>query len=158
MNYLEVELKYDKVSASELLQQAGLQDDGAIQTFHTNNVLRRIMKYMPAQSTALMKLTVVQTDITKPCIVTDAPQARYLFFGMLMVDPETKKGAFYSPEYGYWSRPGVAKELTNIPLNFDKSINANAGPRWDLALTSNEMPVMKQELQNYADMLAGKGK
>lgn len=158
MNYFEVKVNYSQKSIADVLAQVGLNDDGSLQVFHTNNVLKRMVKYMPAQSGALMKLTVAQTDITKPYIVTDAPQARYLFYGMLMVDPETKKGAFYNSSYGFWSRPGVAKELTDTPLNFDKSINAKAGPRWDLAVTANEMPIMIEELQSYADLLAERDK
>lgn len=35
-----------------------------------------------------------------------------------MVDPVTHKGAFFSEDYGFWSRPNTPKVLTDIDLNF----------------------------------------
>ncbi|MFR3972328.1 MAG: hypothetical protein ACLTZH_03285 [Subdoligranulum sp.] len=46
------------------------------------NVLRRIQKYMPYRTGATIKLTIAQTDTHVPEIVTDNPQARYLYYGM----------------------------------------------------------------------------
>lgn len=157
MNYLNAKVVLKEKSISEILTKAGLNDDGALQTFHTNNVLRRVLKYMPAESGTLMKLTLIQTDIRKPYIITDAPQAHYLFMGKLWVDPVTGKGAFYKPGYGFWSRPGVDKVPTETPLTYNTSINPNAGPRWDLAL-GQELPAMTAELQAYADLLARRTK
>jgi hypothetical protein len=54
-------------------KEKGLTAGGDVQRFHTNNVLRRIVKYMPYRSGATIKLTQAQTDINKPEIVTDTP-------------------------------------------------------------------------------------
>lgn len=108
----------------KIIRNLGLDQRGAVQKFWTETVLRRIQKYMPYRTGETIKLTVAQTDTNKPEIVTDEPQARTLFHGL------SKSGK---------------------PLNYTKTKNQNAGPRWDLALTAAEMPAMEQELQSYID-------
>lgn len=108
----------------KIIRNLGLDQRGAVQKFWTSTVLRRILKYMPYRTGETIKLTVAQTDTSKPEIVTDEPQARTLFYGV------SKSGK---------------------PLNYTKTKNPNAGPRWDLALTAAEMPAMEQELQAYID-------
>lgn len=108
----------------KILRNLGLDQRGAVQKFWTSTVLRRIQKYMPYRTGETIKLTIAQTDISTPEIVTDEPQARTLFYGV------SKSGK---------------------PLNYTKTKNPNAGPRWDLALTAAEMPAMEQELQAYID-------
>lgn len=115
---------------SRILKDKGLTSNGSVQAFHTNNVLRRIIKYMPYRYGTFIKLTIIQTDINKPEIVTEAPQARYLFYGMKMVGKAPKK-------------------RTNIPLNYSKVKNPQAGPRWDRAISANEGAVLARELQRY---------
>ena len=58
---------------NQILKEKGLTAGGDVQRFHTNNVLHRIVKYMPYRSGATIKLTQAQTDINKPEIVTDTP-------------------------------------------------------------------------------------
>ena len=77
--------------------------DGPVQQFHTANVLRRIQKYMPYRTGATIKLTIAQTDTHVPEIVTDNPQARYLYYGV------SKSGK---------------------PLNYTHTKTPLAGPRW----------------------------
>ena len=114
----------------QIMKDKGLTSDGSVQAFHTNNVLRRIQKYMPYRYGLTIKLTIVQTDINKPEIVTDAPYARYLFHGMKMVGKAPKR-------------------LTSTPLNYTKTKNPQAGPRWDRALSINEGAALARELQRY---------
>ena len=94
--------------------------------FHTQNVLRRIKKFMPYRSGAMYKVTVTQTDIRKPEIVTETPGARYLFRGKVMID-----------------------------LQFSKGKNPQAGPRWDKALSANEGKAMAADLQRFIDKRSG---
>lgn len=110
--------------ARKILRNLGMDQRGAVQKFWTATVLRRIQKYMPYRTGETIKLTIAQTDISTPEIVTDEPQARTLFYGV------GKSGK---------------------PLNYTKTKNPNAGPRWDLALTAAEMPAMAQELQAYIE-------
>lgn len=105
-------------------RRLGLDAKGDVQRFWTATVLRRIQRYMPYRTGETIKLTIAQTDINKPEIVTDEPQARTLFNGV------NKSGR---------------------PLNYTRTKNPQAGPHWDNALTAAEMPVMQQELQAYID-------
>ena len=117
---MNVHVKINPVSS--VLRNHGLDRSGDVQRFWTSTVLRRIQKYMPYRTGETIKLTIAQTDINKPEIVTDEPQARTLFNGV------SKSGK---------------------PLNYTKTKNPSAGPRWDKALTAAEMPAMQQELQDY---------
>ena len=122
--------------------------------FHTQNVLRRIKKFMPFRSGAMYKITVAQTDIRKPEIVTETPGALYLFRGKVMVDPKLGVAGFMTPE-GWRSRKGCVKVLTNRDLQFFKGKNPQAGPRWDKALSTNEGKAMAADLQRFIDRRSG---
>ena len=101
----------DFPAAEEILQEVGLDEQGDAQMFHTKNVLRRIQKYMPYRTGATIKLTVAQTDPSVPEIVTEEPQAVYLYNGV--------------------SRSGK-------PLNYTRTKNSLAGGHWDRALVAAE--------------------
>lgn len=51
-------------------------------------------------------------------VVVDTPYAHYMDRGILYVDPITLKGAFYSEDYGFWSRPNTKKIKSNRKLNY----------------------------------------
>lgn len=127
-------------SVKQILKDKGLAPDGYVQMFHTQNVLRRILKYMPYQSGMTIKVTVAQTNIRKPLIVTDTPYARFLFNGKLMVGDVTG-----SP----WARKGETKHVVNRPLDYTKTKNPKAGPFWDRALSAAEGPAMAADVQRY---------
>lgn len=137
-------------AANEIIRNKGMDPGGDVQAFHTQNVLRRIKKYMPFVSGGLYKLTVIQTDIRKPYIVTDAPQAKYLFYGKKMVDPQLGIAGFLTTE-GWRSRRGCVKVLTNIPLQYTRNKNPQAGARWDKAVSANEGPAMAEDLQRFVN-------
>lgn len=143
-------VKMDLPSASKIIRDMGLAADGRVQMFHTQNVLRRIKKYMPYVTGGLYKLTVVQTDIRKPEIVTEAPQARYLFKGKVMIDPKINAAGFLTPE-GWRSRKGSVKVLTERNLVYSKEKNPAAGPRWDRTLSAAEGPAMAADLQRFVN-------
>ena len=134
--------------ANQIIRDKGLDPGGDAQAFHTMNVLRRIKKYMPFLSGALYKMTQIQTDIRKPEIVTDAPQAKYLFYGKVMVDPKLRIAGFMTPE-GWRSRKDVPKVRTDRDLKYTKTKNPMAGPRWDRALSAAEGKAMAEDLQRY---------
>lgn len=109
---------------SQIIRRLGLDERGDVQRFWTATVLRRIQKYMPYRTGETIRLTIAQTDINKPEIVTDEPFARKLFNGV------TGSGT---------------------PINYTKTKNPKAGPRWDRALTAAEFPAMQRELQAFID-------
>lgn len=134
--------------ANEIIRNKGLNPNGDAQAFHTQNVLRRIKKYMPFVSSSLYKITQIQTDIRKPEIVTDAPQAKYLFHGKVMIDPKTGVAGFLTSA-GWRSRKGCMKVVTSRDLEYDKTKNPAAGPYWDRALSVAEGTAMAADLQRY---------
>ena len=142
-----------------ILKEKGLTAGGDVQRFHTNNVLHRIVKYMPYRSGATIKLTQAQTDINKPEIVTDTPYARYLYYGKVMVDPVTGAAGFTDKDGQWKSRtkaPHVPKVESDRPIRYTRTKNPLAGPFWDRALKAAEMPAMQADLQRYVNRKAGR--
>lgn len=122
---------------NQILRAKGLSTGGDVQRFHTANVLRRIVKYMPYRTGATIKLTVAQSPVSKPYIVTDAPYARYLYYGKVMVGK-------------------APKAVTDKDLQYTKTKNPRAGPFWDRALMAAEGKALQADLQRYVDRKAGK--
>ena len=117
-------------NVGQILKDKGLDSAGSVQAFHTNNVMRRIIKYMPCRSGATIKLTIAQTDINSRYITTEAPFAKYLYYGKAMEGSPPKK-------------------VTGRPLNYTKTKNPQAGPFWDRRLAVEEGAVLRAELQRY---------
>ena len=135
-------------SINQIIRNKGLHEAGDVQQFHTANVLRRIPRYMPYRSGMTIKVTITQTNIRKPEIVTDTPYAQMLFRGKVMVDPKTNAAGFLTP-VGWRSRKGCVKVRTDRNLKYHKGKNRRAGPRWDRALSAAEGPAMRADLQRY---------
>lgn len=124
-------------SVRELIRRKGLAPGGAVQRQHTANVLRRIVRYLPYRSGAMIKKTIIQTDINRPEIVTRTPYAKYLYYGKVMVGKAPKR-------------------VTDRPLQYTKDKNPLAGPRWDRRLVSAEGRLLARELQSYIDRRRGR--
>lgn len=108
--------------SSQIVKRLGIDKGGKAQMFHTQNVLRRIQRYMPYREGFLIKRTIASTDIKKPVIVCVGPGVRVLFNG---VAPSGK------------------------PINYTKTKNPQAGPHWDKRLSAAEGKIMAKELENY---------
>lgn len=130
----------------QILKDKGLSANGSVQAFHTNNVLRRIVKYMPKLTGATIKITIAQTDINKPRIITDMPYAKFLFYGKVMVGVDSGSA---------WARANEPKRATSKDLNYTKTKNRLAGPHWDRALSAAEGPALAADLQRYINRRAG---
>jgi len=118
--------------AREIIRRKGLAPGGAVQRQHTANVLRRIVRYLPYRSGKTIKQTIIQTDISRPEIVTRTPYAKYIYHGKVMVGKAPKR-------------------VTDKPLEYTKDKNPLAGPRWDRRLVSAEGKLLARELQSYLD-------
>ena len=119
-------VKVDVSPARDILKKRGLSAGGAVQAFFTNEIMRLSDSYVPFAEGALKTSARVSAD--KIAIEYNTPDARYHWYGKKMVDPITGKGAFYSPTYGFWSRPGVQKVLTAQPLKYNGA--PLRGPKW----------------------------
>ena len=127
-------------SVAKVLQDKGLNATGDVQ--------RRITKYMPFLTGMFIKVTIAQTNIQKPEIVSDAPEGQYLFRGKVMVDPKTGAAGFMTPE-GWRSRKGCVKVRTARNLRYTKTKNRRAGPRWDIAVSTHDGKAMAADAQRY---------
>ena len=126
-------VRLDMKPIRRLLKEKGLAVTGDVQRFHTANVLRRIIKYMPYRTGATIKLTQAQTVISKPEFVTDVPYGKYLYYGKVMVGAPPKRA-------------------TDHDLRYTKTKNPLAGPFWDRVLTAAEGTAMVGDLQRYIRM------
>lgn len=119
-------VKIDISDINKIIEKHGLAPGGDVQKFVTNEILRISQPYTPFRSGILSGTAYIEPDGTAINYVV--PYARYLWYGKLMVDPITKKGAFHSPTYGFWSRPKVQKELTDKDLKYQGA--PLRGPKW----------------------------
>lgn len=123
-----MKITLDLPSSEELIRKKGFDENGKVQLFHTNNVNRRIGKFMPKQSGALEGPLKQIRDGTE--IEISGPYAQYQFHGMAMKGPPPKV-------------------VSDKPLDYSKSKNSKAGPYWDRALVAEEGKVIEVELQAY---------
>lgn len=121
---------------------------GIAQTFHTNNVLRHMTKYLPMETGMFLKQAVIASSTE---IQVSAPQAYYLYFGKRMVDSKTGKGPRNIPNVGYRWRKGATLVPTNQPLNYTKTFHPLAGPFWDERMMQAEGDVIANELKEFIE-------
>ncbi|MEM5781253.1 MAG: minor capsid protein, partial [Lawsonibacter sp.] len=95
-----------------------------------NEILKDSAPYVPRITGALEHSGIAGTVIGSGEIVYNSPYARYQYYGKVMVDPKTGKAAMYSPDYGFWSRPGVKKVKTNRNLRFSTTAHSKACRKW----------------------------
>ena len=133
--------------ALAVMQGRGLDEGGKVQRFFSSEVMRTSNPYLPFKEGALQASARVTDD--GEGIIYDTPYARYHWFGKLMVDPKTKKGAFYNPLTGrFWSRPNVQKELTDRDLRYNGA--PMRGPHWvERAWIDHKDEIIKA-VQEYA--------
>ncbi len=113
--------------AEAVLIKCGLEPGGKAQRFFSSEVMRISNPYLPFR-TGVLQASARLTDAGDG-IIYNTPYARYHWYGKLMVDPITKKGAFYNPSTGrFWSRPNTSKELTDEDLKYRGA--PMRGPRW----------------------------
>lgn len=115
-------------SAAQLVQNKGLALNGHVQQFHTNNVNRRIGKYMPHLTGTLeTKLKLVRSGTEIEIL---GPYAQYQYYGKAMAGK-------------------APRVVTGKALVYTKTKNPLAGPFWDRALVAAEGKAMAADLQRY---------
>lgn len=112
----------------DLMKEIGLNEGGKVQQFIDNFVLYESEPYVPGRH--IHEQGVIGTKIGSGQVVWDTPDANYLYEGKLMVDPITLKGAFFSPDYGFWSRPGVEKIMDPSERNLEYHGGGLRGSKW----------------------------
>lgn len=135
------------IDPDAILLAHGLNDGGDAQRFFTENVNKRITKYMPYRSGALSgKLK----RVTSPSEITiTAPYARYQYYGKVMIDPAINAAGFLTKDGTWRSRKGAVKVLTDRDLTYDTTKNAEAGPFWDRRMMAAEGDALLDDLKGY---------
>lgn len=86
-------------------------------------VWQDVQTYMPMNTGSLIKSTDDINKTTRGEVYLYPPEhdyGHYQYEGIKYVDPVYGIGAFYTPEYGYWSRPGIEKVASEEFLFYSK--------------------------------------
>lgn len=86
-------------------------------------VWQDVQKYMPLDTGALKSQTNAININERGRVYMYPPNSdygHYQYEGIVYVDPKYGNAAFYSPEYGFWSRPGVAKVPSSRRLTYSQ--------------------------------------
>lgn len=130
---------------SQILARLGVQAGGPAQKFFCDECNRYMAEFVPGGINSHLNQN-VSLAIDGSFVMYNGPDAHYLFNGILYVDPKYKKGAFYSPDYGYWSRPGIPKIPTEKQLNYH---SPGTGAHWDKLMWTSKGEEVVKEVQNY---------
>ena len=89
-------------------------------------IMKDTRQFVPALTMSLNQRTRVFGD----SIIYPGPYARYLYYGVRMVNAVTGKGPMKIPEVGYrWPR-GAHLRPTSEPLHFNTSVHKDATLHW----------------------------
>lgn len=141
-----------------VMRGLGVNTTGRVQNFLTARVLHRMRRYMPWLEGTMASSQTMQ--LSPSMIVVNAPQARYLYHGMKMRDPNgggpfpifDGAGADRRLE-GFRYRKGAHPVATGVPLSYTHTANPAAGDHWDRTLVANEGAAISQEVAAYARRL-----
>ena len=128
---------------SQIKADLGINPNGRVQAFFTDTCKKYMDKYVPKDTGILSE----NVNVTKNSITYESPHARYHYHGKLMV-MKNGKGAFYNPNYGFWSARGEKKTLTEKNLKYH---TPGTGPYWDKRMVSAEMQDVIKEVQEYVN-------
>lgn len=132
-----MKIKAKLVLPNDLAKSVGLNESGKVQKFIDSFVLNHSKPYIPGKH--IYDSGVIATRIGSGKVIWDSPDANYLYEGKLMVDPITLKGAFYSPDYGFWSRPNTPKIIDPKARNLNFHGGGVKGSKWFDRMIENEM-------------------
>lgn len=130
---------------SVIKARLGIENGGKAHAYFTERCYTHMTKYVPGGAKSHLNQAV---DIQADSITYESPGAHYLYVGKKYVDPKYKKGAFYSPNYGFWSRPGITKIPTSQDLIYH---TPGTGARWDKRMWTAEGKEVVEEVQSYVD-------
>ena len=113
---------------------------GDLQRFADSEVLNGILDYMPFHDGMMRQNTKRFTDIGSGVVFTPGPQARYLYYGILYVDPTTGSS---------WAKHGAKK----VPAEPETLLNyhggGKSGAKWDVRWKADNLHAYVKSLQNF---------
>lgn len=105
-------VRLEMTGANAIIARKGLDAAGEAQEYLTTECAKRMEGYMPKVTGSLIAEMQIGIDAKAGKITVNAPQARYLYYGKVMV-----------------GRP--PKVPTDKDLKYTTGGNAKAGPLWD---------------------------
>lgn len=127
----------------------GLGPGGKVQKYIDNFVLYHSEPYVPGKH--IHHGGVIGTKIGSGQVIWNTPDANYLYEEKLMVDPITLKGAFFSEDYGFWSRPNTEKILDPQGRNLKFHGGGLRGGHWFNRMIEAEMDDLIDGVQKIID-------
>lgn len=126
--YFQISVHLD--NGEKIIKEQGLASGGSVQMFFANEVRRISDPYVPMDNGVLKNTAVIETGGNAICYIT--PYALVHWYGKVMVDPITGKGAFHDAETGrFWSRP-KEQGIRKVPTDRDMKYRGAPlrGPYW----------------------------
>lgn len=131
-------------SVKNLMKSVGLNEEGKVQKYIDRFVLYHSEPYLPGKH-------VHTPHANKPGsgeVTWNTPDANYLYEGKLMVDPITLKGAFFSANYGFWSRPNTQKIMDPKGRDLVYHGGGLRGSKWFDRMINTEMDELIKGVEN----------
>lgn len=120
-----------------------------LQEYVDGTIWESIKPYVPYATGSTQAVANAHTVIGEGKLTWVGPHVRYLYHGMLMVDPKYKIGAFHNPVTGqFWSRRGIKKIETDTPLKFKGG--GKRGARWAERWMEDNLHQFQIDLQRKA--------
>lgn len=88
---IEFHGSFEMENVNSILAKRGLENNGYVQKFIDNEVLKRCSKYIPFRTGALMNMGIIGTVIGSGEVVWLGVKPRYLYYGKVMVGPPPKR-------------------------------------------------------------------
>ena len=130
---------------SVIKARLGIQKGGPVHAFFTESCYKYMTSFVPGGVKSHLNQNI---DLQEDKIIYQGPDAHYLYIGKKYIDPKYKIGAFYSPDYGYWSRPGISKINSGQDLNYH---TPGTGSQWDKRMWTSKGEEVIKEVQEYID-------
>lgn len=121
---VNINVKDGGVSVNLNMTRFGIKLDNA-QDALDNEFLTRMLQHVPGEDGGALRADIKafnETNGERGVVYAynpnGVPYGHYQHEGVMYADPITGKGAFYKPDYGFWSRPGVEKVPTTRLLQY----------------------------------------
>ena len=132
----------DFPTTPELKKLLGLDKDGDVQRYMVHNAKRLMERHVPRRDGNLIDTAYEAKD----AVVYPAPQARNMYKGIVMVDPETGLAGFKT-EDGWKSRKGVKKVPSDREYEYNEA--PERGKEWDKKMMEKQGKEFVEDTQNY---------
>ena len=127
--------------ADELITKLKITEGGPIHAYLTEECYKAMDKFTPYREGDLKS----NVELRPGKIIYNEPYAKYMYYGKKMV-MSNGKSAFYSPDYGFWSKKGEKKTLTNEDLVYH---TPGTGPYWDKRMWSAKKQDVIKKTQDF---------